>query len=302
VDYYPFGLTFNSHQRENSVANKFKFQGQELIDDLNLGWDSFKWRNHQPDIGRFFNVDPLAEKYVYNSVYAFSENKVVAHREIEGLEAARADEIGYALLSPYDANKVRNNSEKAFAAARASGLGGARDGRQDAFRHAYWNALNARDIGADDAEPFATRHETGSNAMDANSPEFDPVAVQMDLFNNDVGRRIGAANLNATDDQLAEFVNQALANGGLQMIYSLDFILNTGGTYPDGTPIQEVMRFAVDANGNPITSDRAQIQLLNSNGYTANQNAADKVIVTSSHPSLQPNGTSVPPLTNENNY
>jgi hypothetical protein len=181
-------------------------------------------------------------------------------------------------------------------------LGGARDGRQDAFRHAYWNALNARDIGADDAEPFATRHETGSNAMDANSPEFDPVAVQMDLFNNDVGRRIGAANLNATDDQLAEFVNQALANGGLQMIYSLDFILNTGGTYPDGTPIQEVMRFAVDANGNPITSDRAQIQLLNSNGYTANQNAADKVIVTSSHPSLQPNGTSVPPLTNENNY
>jgi len=52
-----------------------------------LNWDSFKWRNHQPDIGRFFNVDPLAEKYYYNSPYAFSENKVVAHREMEGLEA-----------------------------------------------------------------------------------------------------------------------------------------------------------------------------------------------------------------------
>jgi RHS repeat-associated protein len=86
-DYYPFGLTFNSYQRENSVENKFKFQGQEHIDDLNLGWDSFKWRNHQPDIGRFFNVDPLAEKYYYNSPYAFSENKVVAHVELEGLEA-----------------------------------------------------------------------------------------------------------------------------------------------------------------------------------------------------------------------
>jgi hypothetical protein len=47
---------------------------------------SFKWRNHQPDIGRFFNIDPLADKYVYNSPYAFSENQVVAFRELEGLE------------------------------------------------------------------------------------------------------------------------------------------------------------------------------------------------------------------------
>ncbi len=44
-----------------------------------------------PDIGRFFNVDPLSEKYVYNSTYAFSENKVISHRELEGLEAIPAD-------------------------------------------------------------------------------------------------------------------------------------------------------------------------------------------------------------------
>ncbi len=88
-DYYPFGLRFNSYARENSVPNKTKlFQGQEHIDDLGLNWDSFKWRNHQPDIGRFFNIDPLAEKYYYNSPYAFSENKVVAHRELEGLESS----------------------------------------------------------------------------------------------------------------------------------------------------------------------------------------------------------------------
>jgi RHS repeat-associated protein len=85
-DYYPFGLTFNSYQRENSVKNKWKFQGQEHVDDLGLNWDSFKWRNHQPEIGRFFNVDPLSDKYVYNSPYAFSENQVVAYRELEGLE------------------------------------------------------------------------------------------------------------------------------------------------------------------------------------------------------------------------
>jgi len=89
-DYYPFGLTFNSYQRENSVPNRIKFQGQEHIDDLGLNWDSFKWRNHQPDIGRFFNVDPLADKYVYNSPYAFAENRVIDGRELEGLEWVNA--------------------------------------------------------------------------------------------------------------------------------------------------------------------------------------------------------------------
>jgi len=52
---------------ENGLKNKWKFQGQEHIEDLGLNWVSFKWRNHQPDIGRFFNVDPLAEDYYYNS-------------------------------------------------------------------------------------------------------------------------------------------------------------------------------------------------------------------------------------------
>ena len=39
-----------------------------------------------PDVGRFFNIDPLAEKYTYNSTYAFSENRVIDARELEGLE------------------------------------------------------------------------------------------------------------------------------------------------------------------------------------------------------------------------
>jgi RHS repeat-associated protein len=87
-DFYPFGLTFNSYTRENTVPQNYKFQHQEHIDDLSLDWDSFKWRNHQPEIGRFFNIDPLAAKYVYNSPYAFAENRVISGRELEGLEWA----------------------------------------------------------------------------------------------------------------------------------------------------------------------------------------------------------------------
>jgi hypothetical protein len=42
---------------------------------------------HDPALGRFMVVDPLAEDYYYNSPYAFSENKVTSHYELEGLEA-----------------------------------------------------------------------------------------------------------------------------------------------------------------------------------------------------------------------
>ncbi|MCB0397486.1 MAG: hypothetical protein KDD36_12575 [Flavobacteriales bacterium] len=66
--------------------HKFKFQGQELQDDFGLNWYGFKWRNHDPSIARFFGVDPLAEKYVYNSVYAFQENKLGLGTELEGRE------------------------------------------------------------------------------------------------------------------------------------------------------------------------------------------------------------------------
>lgn len=39
-----------------------------------------------PDVGRFFNVDPLAEKYPTWGPYVFSGNRVIDARELEGLE------------------------------------------------------------------------------------------------------------------------------------------------------------------------------------------------------------------------
>jgi RHS repeat-associated protein len=113
-DYYPFGLTFNSYSRENSTANKFKFQGQEHIDDLDLGWDSFKWRNHQPDIGRFFNIDPLADSYVYNSPYAFSENHVTSHVELEGLEKISIHSAGFAPFNKFGGSYKGDGSNRKF--------------------------------------------------------------------------------------------------------------------------------------------------------------------------------------------
>ncbi len=47
---------------------------------------TYKYRMHDPRIGRFFAVDPLAAEYSHNSPYAFSENRVIDGIELEGRE------------------------------------------------------------------------------------------------------------------------------------------------------------------------------------------------------------------------
>jgi len=90
VSYYPFGLVQAgiSSSAANITPNKEKtFQGQRFDDDFGINYVQFKYRSHDPQIGRFIQIDPLADKYVHNSTYAFSENKVTGHVELEGLEA-----------------------------------------------------------------------------------------------------------------------------------------------------------------------------------------------------------------------
>ena len=103
--YYPFGMVMAgvSSKAAGTLKNKEKtFQGQRFDDDLDLNWVQFKWRNHDPQIGRFVEIDPLAEKYVYNSTYAFSENKVTRHVELEGLEAVLPNPTGNAAIGIYN--------------------------------------------------------------------------------------------------------------------------------------------------------------------------------------------------------
>ena len=67
---------------------RYGFQGQEKDDELKGPGNSlnYTFRMHDPRVGRFFAVDPLAAKYPHNSPYAFSENRVIDGVELEGLE------------------------------------------------------------------------------------------------------------------------------------------------------------------------------------------------------------------------
>ncbi len=60
-EYYPFGLTFNSYQRENSTTNNYLYNGKEKQDELDLGWLDYGARMYMPEIGRWGVVDIKSE-------------------------------------------------------------------------------------------------------------------------------------------------------------------------------------------------------------------------------------------------
>ena len=71
---------------------RFGFQGQEGDDEWSGSGNmlAFKYRIHDARLGRFLSVDPLAPEYPWNSSYAFSENRVIDCRELEGKELVPA--------------------------------------------------------------------------------------------------------------------------------------------------------------------------------------------------------------------
>ncbi|MFA5574961.1 MAG: hypothetical protein WC994_07900 [Brumimicrobium sp.] len=69
---------------------RYGFQGQEKDDEVKGAGNSvnYKYRMHDPRLGRFFAVDPLAKDYPFYSPYSFSGNRVLDAVELEGLEPA----------------------------------------------------------------------------------------------------------------------------------------------------------------------------------------------------------------------
>jgi RHS repeat-associated protein len=105
------------------TENKHRFVGQLYDDDL--GWDTyqFKFRTQDPQLGRFWQVDPLATKYVYNSTYAIAENRVVNGIDLEGAEYFRPSPSEATAIA-HAANPTVITSEKVKVAEKTDQISG----------------------------------------------------------------------------------------------------------------------------------------------------------------------------------
>lgn len=84
------------NRSDSADSYRYGFQGQEKDDEIKGDGNSlnYKFRMHDPRVGRFFAVDPLFKKYEYNSPYAFSENRVIDGAELEGKEVIVSPILG----------------------------------------------------------------------------------------------------------------------------------------------------------------------------------------------------------------
>ena len=91
-DYYPFGMLV-PNRCGSFDSYRYGFQGQEKDDEIKGNGNSvnYSFRMHDPRLGRFLSLDPLAKDYPHNSPYAFSENRVIDGVELEGLEYVSAN-------------------------------------------------------------------------------------------------------------------------------------------------------------------------------------------------------------------
>jgi len=90
-NYYPFGLRHKGYNNfvnpnGNSTAQKRKFGGMEYQDELGLEWYDITARNYDPALGRWMNLDPLAEQMRRHSPYNYAFDNPVYFIDPDGMK------------------------------------------------------------------------------------------------------------------------------------------------------------------------------------------------------------------------
>ena len=107
-NYYPFGLKHKGYNEvvnsnRSEAAEKYKYNGKELNEDLGMNVYEYGWRQYDPAIGRFQNIDRFTEKYMPLSPYSYAANNPLKYIDVKG------DSIMLIIGKPYMDKKGENH-------------------------------------------------------------------------------------------------------------------------------------------------------------------------------------------------
>jgi hypothetical protein len=128
---------------------------------------------------------------------------------------------------PVQAYVIHKNVAIARGTASATGLTGVVNGKQDAFRHAFFQAINVRDVphrftgqglimSVEIVSMFALAHES-------EVPLGLRLELQMDMFNNNVGIVYGLSSYQSSNSTIVNAIMTKVNNGELKYISPLSF-------------------------------------------------------------------------------
>ena len=195
----------------NTIGEQIRTIGEEyrLLGDQKFAPKEQPWFGPDDKDDRDKKLEEILEKY---QVSEDPDGKITVDLPFVGEKTVTVSEAKLmAQVGPKGIYDIFQIQQEAEAQARARFPGeDEHDNHNDAFRHAYANALLTERFGPEFAAAYATAHER--------IPDNPSAVEAMDLYNNEVGRTIAAANPDAGPEQLADMVQQAVENGDTVVI------------------------------------------------------------------------------------
>ena len=249
---------------------RFHFNGKE--EDSEAQTQDYGFRIYNPRLGKFLSVDPLTKLYPELTPFQFASNNPIWMIDYDGLEGKpytdQWNELTSSekqiLLNTPAKNIFQLAKNKELATAMTEELFGSDENatfhndEADAFRHAFFNALNTQSFGIELANKLGKAHEA---IDDPTKREKLKNEIKMDLHNNAVGQKIGAQNPTAGPYSLAALIQKERINGNLVVLSNPDdnqsqLIPSNAISKPLVLLDQDVIiPFVQRASGNPSTDN-----------------------------------------------
>ena len=94
--------------------NKYQYNEKELNDDFGLDWLDYGFRYYDAAVGRFWSIDPLAERNAHQSTYTYANNNPICRIDVLGLEGEQPkhDDDGSIWLDEVEVSGKNEQSTK----------------------------------------------------------------------------------------------------------------------------------------------------------------------------------------------